>query len=384
MEKNILILSTNKFPNGDAGSVRQYTFSKLFKRIGWEPFIIGMGDSTNFIKKEYNSINYISFRSEHNHIFSRLMALITYKKRLKLFLNENKDVFSRILVIDIPFSSLFFIKRFAKKNKIPIYHDSVEWYSPEQFKLSKLSINYLLKELYNTYWIDNSFNIIAISKYLEDHFNNKGCKSVRIPAILDVKNMSFNKHTNSEKLTMVYAGSPGKKDYLKDVIEGIYKIDEVLRGKLEFRIIGITRDQVKNLCGVDEEILQSLNNIIVYKDRVKREEVLKNLEEADFTVLIRSPYQRYAKAGFPTKVVESLASGTPVICNLTSDLVDYIKDGENGIIVEECSAEAISISIKRALTITFEHRKMMYKNARKCAEESFDYTLYTEIIRGIL
>lgn len=38
---------------------------------------------------------------------------------------------------------------------------------------------------------------------------------------------------------------------------------------------------------------------------------------------------RKTMAGFPTKVVESMSLGTPVITTDASDLADYIKHGEN-------------------------------------------------------
>jgi glycosyltransferase involved in cell wall biosynthesis len=114
---------------------------------------------------------------------------------------------------------------------------------------------------------------------------------------------------------------------------------------IDIRIIGINKNQLVNTCGVSQQVLDKLGNSLKAVGRIPRDGVLKNLEEADFTVLMRSPDQRYAKAGFPTKVVESLSSGTPVICNITSDLGDYIRDGENGIVVDRCSAEAFSIGI---------------------------------------
>ena len=47
-------------------------------------------------------------------------------------------------------------------------------------------------------------------------------------------------------------------------------------------------------------------------------------------------------AGFPTKVVESLALGTPVITNLTSDLGFCVFDGRNGVILDARSEQDAS------------------------------------------
>ena len=63
------------------------------------------------------------------------------------------------------------------------------------------------------------------------------------------------------------------------------------------------------------------------------------MDNVQFDVLLRYSDLRYTKAGFPTKVVESLASATPVITNITSDLEMYLKDGENSVISEGYTAK---------------------------------------------
>jgi glycosyltransferase involved in cell wall biosynthesis len=118
--------------------------------------------------------------------------------------------------------------------------------------------------------------------------------------------------------------------------------------------------------------------------RISHDEVLKNLEEADFTVLMRSETQRYARAGFPTKVVESLASATPVICNITSDLGNYLVDGENSMIVSGCTAESFAITLKRILALSQVEKAAMKISARKTAEKNFNYLLYKEEFEKLL
>jgi glycosyltransferase involved in cell wall biosynthesis len=281
---------------------------------------------------------------------------------------ENK--IDTILMVDIPLNALFFIKRLAKKNNIKIIYDSVEWYSPEQFKLRRLTPEYILNDLYHRIFIDRSFKVTAISKYLENHFKSRKIETVRIPVIMDVKNFRFEKYTKKDKLTILYAGSPGKKDYLKEIIE--------------LRLIGVTREHISGESDIDEETLNKIKDNIKVLGRVPREIVLENLKQADFTVLLRSPVQRYAQAGFPTKVVESLASATPVILNITSDLGDYITDMEQGLIVADCSSLAFCESLRRAINLTYEQRCEMYTKARECAAEYFNYDKYEQILSRII
>ncbi|MEG0775050.1 glycosyltransferase [Clostridium sp.] len=382
-----MIITYNKFPDGDAGAIRQYTFGQVFKECGYNTFFIGMGKSTGLKTKIYNGFNYISLRLDSSGTLNKLRNYFGYKKRLKKALEEYTDEKGSIdvlLVIDIPIDALFFIKKYAKINKIQLIHDSVEWYSPEQFKLGKLAIPYILKNYMNKVWINKQFKVIAISKFLKNHFINRGINTIRIPVMLDIKNTAHNKQLKNEKLTIVYAGSPGKKDYLKEIIDGLALLTSEELSKIEFRIIGSTKEQIITDTGIERQVIDNMGESVKILGRVSRDTVLQNLEQANFTVLMRSPIQRYAKAGFPTKVVESLASGTPIILNLTSDLDNYITDMVNSIIIEACDAQGFSTAVKKALNLTHEQWIQMSIKARECADRYFDYRNYIKEIKEFL
>ena len=61
-------------------------------------------------------------------------------------------------------------------------------------------------------------------------------------------------------------------------------------------------------------------------------EIQREINLSDFTILLREK-NRATMAGFPTKVVESISCGTPVITTKTSDLETYIHEGYNGFFV---------------------------------------------------
>ena len=112
--------------------------------------------------------------------------------------------------------------------------------------------------------------------------------------------------------------------------------------------------------------------------KVSRNIVLDFMMHTNFTVLLRSPTLRYAKAGFPSKVIESMATGTPVICNITSDLSDFLCDGDNSIIVKGCTASDFKDAISRALQLSYEDLNRLSYNARMTIESRFDYRLFVE------
>jgi glycosyltransferase involved in cell wall biosynthesis len=101
-------------------------------------------------------------------------------------------------------------------------------------------------------------------------------------------------------------------------------------------------------------------------------------------LLIRDENLRYAKAGFPTKIVESLACGTPPLCNYSSDLELYLEDKKNSIIANGHTSRDVYEAVKKALLITNENdRSLMRENSRKLALSSFDYSVYKDILSSI-
>ena len=55
---------------------------------------------------------------------------------------------------------------------------------------------------------------------------------------------------------------------------------------------------------------------------------------------------RVTKAGFPTKFVESISAGVPVITNKTSDLEYHLKNGENGFLLGNNIENDLKIAIE--------------------------------------
>jgi glycosyltransferase involved in cell wall biosynthesis len=96
------------------------------------------------------------------------------------------------------------------------------------------------------------------------------------------------------------------------------------------------------------------------------------------------PDARYAHAGFPTKVVESFAVGTPVLANLTSDLGRYLVDGRNGLVCDADSADAVVGTLVRALRLSPGQLGALRTEARRTAERSFDYRAHVGSVAAFL
>lgn len=380
--KNVLFITQDKYPNGDAGAVRTHAFAKMFQAMGYEPTVVGMGNTTNFEMKKEDGISFVSFRFPESNLISRVKGRLLYHKHLVRMMFQDKSSWDAIVLVSSTKKTLDFLKSYCKKHAVPLLHDSVEWYSPEQFRFGKLHSAYIEKDRWNRIHIDKDVRVISISTYLQEYFQNKGIRTARVPVIMDMKEMAHNKCVDREKVVFVYAGAPGKKDYLHVVVRGFAEMPG--SAPYELRLIGVTREQLVNQCGVDPVCIEKLGEHLCCMGRVPRQQVLEELSRADFTVLMRSQQQRYAKAGFPTKFVESLATATPVIANSTSDLGLYLKNGENGYVAEGESPEALADALSQAMALSYEERIAMQCAARKTAESCFDYRSYVKDIEALL
>jgi glycosyltransferase involved in cell wall biosynthesis len=291
-----------------------------------------------------------------------------------------------IVVIDVFPGDFRRILRYGKKHNIVLLHDSVEWYSPEEFNNGAKHPEYILKEKTNRKMVGKGWRVMAISTYLENHFKELCDKVERIPVIMDVYSIpcgDFAK-TIKDKISISYVGSPVKKDYLKVIVDGICLLSENDRNKMRLHIVGVNQQQLVNVCGVNEDTIHVLGETLIAHGRVPHEVAIQYVQNADYTILIRDETLRYAKAGFPTKIVESLSCGTPPICNLSSDLGMYLKDGENAIIAKSHSPEAVKDAVEKAINLSAEERVKMRVAARRTAERHFDYKNFTSQMESLV
>ena len=372
-----LLVTFDKYPNLDAGAVRIHMFAKILQEAGYETFVISMGKSThNRMILENDGINHISYRGDSSNTIAKAMYYLEYPIRLyKYLMKANVDL---IIHTQIDESSLRIIQEYGKRKKIPVLYDGVEWYSESQFLNGKKARGYKQNNRYNVELIQKPEAVIAISSYLRDHFMMRNIQTVQIPVIMDVASTYIEKSPVGDQVKILYAGSPGKKDYLVNVLDGLALLNEEERKKIQLTIAGCTKEQLVDICGVNRSVLESVNKSLRILGRISREQVLEEYKNADFSVLIRPVKEGYAQAGFPTKFVESMCCSTPVICNITSDLGMYARDEINSIIVNDISSDEIAKALRRVISFSYEEKSAMRINARKTATECFDYKIYAD------
>lgn len=378
---NVLFVSASKYPSNSAEASRLHYLAQLFA-VDNRVTILSRGCTSIESDKKINHISVSNQKLIKGNTVLRAFDYILFNKQVKKYL-KMCDRVDAIVVCAMPTKTLKYLLSYAKNKNIILVHDAVEWYSPEEFKLGKLDKLYRKKEIWMRKLLPGNCRIISISRYLQKYFESQGNRTVYVPSMIDTTLYDAPNKTYDGKIRLVYAGTPLKKDYLSVALKGISHLSKEEIDQLEIRIIGVSREQAQQN-GIDVDVVDKLGTSLIFMGRIPRNQVFTYLKQAHFSILLRPAEQRYAKAGFPTKVPESLSVGTPVICNFSSDLGDFLSDGINCINVNNCNDKDMYEAIRRILKLNEHVLKELSINARKLAVEKFDYRLFVSEVRSIL
>ena len=185
--RKAVIVTENSYPEGDAGAVRQHAFAKILKQLGYDVLVIGYGK--NFDNKicKYDGVNFISFRPNQENIISRIICRVKFGTKVYRYIKQHYNFLDVLMVVDIMPQSFKKIEKLKRIYNCVLIHDSVEWYSPEEFKNGKFNLAYIRKDYTNKKAINNLWNVIAISSFLEEYFKQRNNNVKRIPVIMDIK-----------------------------------------------------------------------------------------------------------------------------------------------------------------------------------------------------
>ena len=126
---------------------------------------------------------------------------------------------------------------------------------------------------------------------------------------------------------------------------------------------------ILKVAGVDKEFMSqrlgdmhNYKNSVQYLGKLSHIECLKMIASCEFSAIIRED-KRVTKAGFPTKLSESFACGTPVISTDSSNIFEYINE-MTGVKCEGFSKEKIKTALYKAMCIDKEMLVTMHRQLR--------------------
>jgi len=383
-EFNIVYTGSFHFPEGMAGTKR---VKNLFLSTNAKSSVLLMNNSSRNPKSGIcDGIKYYTIFKYKSRVLKILLSpyllLLGCTRLLSLF-NKNYTINVLYVYSGINIENILLVC-IAKLKGFKIIVDIVEDFSLNKENVStwraiKLRSNiYFEKKI--TVFVDG---IIVISEYLNKKFNQEAY--IKLPVILlpiSASNIELKENKRPDIYQagyshLLYSGTYGIKDgfyYILNAIEKYVKANEkvklVLTGTIPLKVL-------KEICS------RKLNKHILTTGFLQEEEYYRILPHNDALLMTRIN-SKYANAGFPFKLGEYLASGTPVVATKVSDIELYLTNNDSAYLIKPESSEDILIAIKTILEDKVKAKKVGINGhliAKRCFNPIIHRTQLAEFVQ---
>lgn len=376
--KNILYIGGFELPDKNAAAQRVIANAKLFAKLGYKVSFLGVSESgisskTNKKTQEIDGFTFDVWEQKYPTSNRKWLSFLTdisfVKSIVKEEFNNNLDV---IVVYNYPSVALLRLIGFCKRHNIKLIADVTEWYEPRGnfvFRIIKGFDSYFRMRVLHK----KLDGIIAISAYLYNYY--KSMNRIQLPPLVDKNSEKWNLITSEDRnyKKIVYVGSPGNgaKDRLDKIIASLARIIRRL-DPIKFVVIGITKTEYISSFGEDS-LPKILDSVVCFEGRKKHLEAVSEIKSADYSIFLRDK-NLVNTAGFPTKFVESITCSTPVLTNSSSNVVDFLMNGELGYLLDYSTNEKLDSSLKNALDQ--DNNRVHYMKQTCNTFEKFHYEYY--------
>jgi glycosyltransferase involved in cell wall biosynthesis len=396
MRNQIIITGTFRFPEGDAAAARVLAIGKALRDAGYEVVFAGSEAAAREEDREpgsgfsYQGFDYVAHPAPNAGSLSPVRRLARYFSTGMASLSwlRTRDL-SRVRAVIAYHGTSFFLLRLAalcRQQDIELLFDCTEWYKPTSLpggRLGPVAADNALR----MHWVNRRIGQgIVISRYLESYYSTRGCRVLRLPPMIDMSETKWVEldpgPITDRPLRIVYAGTPAQKDLLAQAIRGlpILAADGI---EVELHLVGPALADIETCVGHDRALLDAVRNRLFIHGRKPQVDIPAFLAANDLSLLMR-PLERFAQAGFSTKLVESLAAGVPVLANSTGDIAEYVSDTCEGVIMAAPTTEDFVAAVHRIVTKLGAELPVMRIQARKRAEEAFDYRGYVRQLAAFI
>lgn len=358
----VLYIGGFELPDKNAAAQRVMANAMLLREMGFEVSFIGPTKDRRNAVAEANgfSCEYVDYPSSARQWLNYIHTFVSIDRVLAC----EPDY---VILYNFPSVASLKILHACHKHGIKVYHDLTEWEGARGWSfreiIRRFDINLRMK-----YCMKKMDGIIAISRFLYEKYKDfTNC--ILVPPTVDLENPKWNRErilTTGDEVSLIYAGTAGfgTKDKLDAIINAVADYPSI-----KLTVIGMTREQYESGYGTLPLNCSNVN----FKGRLSHLEAVAAVCTADFQMLIREDTLK-TRAGFPTKFVESFSCCTPVIATLTSNIGDYLCNGQNGFIV--ASPGQLGSVLDRIAKMPKTEIVAMKRSCKDC--RAFDYRTYKE------
>jgi len=385
--RTIIYIGGFELPDKNAAAHRVLSNGKIFRNLGYNVVFIGIDKSL-----EANS----DISDTKGNIQGFDTWAIPYPKSVMDWPKYLSDIehFQKIfelygdvcLVVAYNYQAVALnrIKKYCWKHGCKIIADCTEWYSTKGsgllFKMIKGTDSFLRMRIIQKQ-LDG---LIVISVFLQQYYK-KYSHIINVPPLVDLNEekwkVSSDISRDNNRVKLIYSGSPGReKDKINNIVDLLYEFRD--NDNFIMEIVGLSEKQFVNDFPDYKMKVEALSPKINFHGRVSHIQSLELLKNADVCMFIRED-NLTTKAGFPTKFVESISCGIPVITTKTSDLNDYILVGINGYFIDNISSEETKNLLNEILFINPQKMKDS-KNNYLVDSKMFHYESYKDVFEKFL
>jgi glycosyltransferase involved in cell wall biosynthesis len=329
-------------------------------------------------------------RSRPGSRFERYLQYFTGKPDARLDWLARKNLASVKILIVYPgvwgtVALLLRLRRLCRIHKIRLLVHVVEWQAPN----CRGGLAHLMRALdgeAQRRWLNPHLDgVICVSEYLKNYYDSHGVRAALIPPLVDLTEPVWRSSAAAvtpphRPVRLLFSGR-----YSRDRQDNLLKAVKAMRecgGEIVLEYLGASKENIADLTGVGVELVNSLGDGVRFHGKVPDQQVHGIVASATFGVLLREDAP-WSKACFPSKVAEFSALGVPMLCNLTSDLAHYLKHGENAVIVQDTTVDAVCAALRQVLSLTSEQMLGMRQASRETATR-FDGCRHAVAYRNLL
>jgi glycosyltransferase involved in cell wall biosynthesis len=360
--RQILIITTNSFPIGFAATNRILCYGLGFVHHGYFPEVICIRPTESYssvynnqtagiykgIKYSYPGGTTIRVKSFWIRRLNDLMGVICsihlliksiQKKKVSFCIFYGNSVFTEILFLWI--AKFFGIKIFKEESENPNVY-----FGLKKAISGRLKKWIVINKLYGYY-----DGVLVMTRPLHDFFIETGVadsKILIVPQTVDLDR--FDNDRLHSKFDFDYIGYVGSLSQSKDgVLTLIESFKNVLLKYPDIKLVIAGNGTSKERSDILSLITSNhIEDMVLLIGVISSDEIPSFLKNAKILVSCR-PQSLQSDYGFPTKVVEYLASGKPLVTTATGDLVLFLKDRQNAFIGKSSDQSDFSFKILQVL-----------------------------------
>lgn len=373
---DLIIVTGEPFPLGLAATNRLLCYSTAIAKSK-KVLVLTFGAPYN-CTEHIGIASGVEFRYMHrkcdrpSKITRLFLLLFRYVKLLFLLLFKYK--YRSIVFLSRKLTFAFFVKLIVTIKRGKLYREISE--SPDDI-VNRYKRRFAMRA-------NNLFDgFIVISQGIEtsirDYVGDRK-KFFNLPILVQMDRFKdYGVSINKRDVAFYCSGGNAERDGLLDILNGflLYKHRESSNTILDIATSFKSSDPYHKQA---MDIISTHPEAFNYLGTLPTTEIPAKLMEA--SVLLLTPHKNYLTKGFPTKLGEYLASGTPIICSSINDLYEQIPDSVVRFVSPNAPHE-ICEALSEILPDNHESRELGLKG-RIWVEQNYTMTKYTASLINFL